>query len=186
MPPDHTDNARWFEEEVRPHGDSLKRYLQRSFPTVRDVDDLVQESYLRVWRRQLVKPISEVTGTVTASVKSFLFQVARRLAVDALRRNRASPIEATAVTDFPPSCVTDEQANSRDAACSQQEFELLLNAIDALPARCREVIMLRKLHGKSLAETAIALGISQETVQVHTRRGMQKIQESLHRAGVVR
>lgn len=186
VPPEQTDHARWFADEVQPHGASLKRYLQRSFPSVRDVDDLVQESYLRVWRRQLVRPISQVTGSVTASVKSFLFQVARRLAVDTLRRNRASPIDACALTDFPPSPVTDDRANSRDAACSQQEFELLLDAIDALPVRCREVIVLRKLQGKSLAETAVTLGISQETVQVHTRRGVQKIQDALRRAGVVR
>jgi len=186
MPPDPIDNTQWFADEVQPHGTSLKRYLQRSFPTVRDVDDLVQESFLRVWRRQLTRPISEVTGSVTASVKSFLFQVGRRLAIDAVRRDRASPIDAAVVTDFAPSFVTDDQANSRDAACSQQEFELLLDAIDTLPARCREVVVLRKLRGKSLAETAVALGISQETVQVHTRRGLQKIQESLRRSGVVR
>ena len=186
MPPDQTDHARWFADEVQPHGDSLKRYLRRSFPTVRDADDVVQESFLRVWRRQLTRPICDVTGSVRASVKSFLFQVARRLAVDALRRNRASPIAATALTDLAPSSVTDDQANSRDAACSQQEFQLLLDAIDALPARCREVIVLRKLQGKSLAETAVTLGISQETVQVHTRRGVQKIQDALRRSGVMR
>ena len=186
MPPEQTDNARWFAEEVQPHGDSLKRYLRRSFPAVRDADDVVQESFLRVWRRQLTRPISEVSGAVTASVKSFLFQVARHLAVDALRRNRAPTIDIDAVTDFAPSSVTDEQTNSRDAACSQQEYELLLDAIDALPARCREVIALRKLEGKSIAETAIALGISQETVQVHTRRGMQRLRETLQRAGVAR
>ena len=80
----------------------------------------------------------------------------------------------------------EDGPNSRDAACHQQEFDLLLEAINALPARCREVIMLRKLQGKSVAETAMLLGISQETVHVHTRRGLQKVQESLQRAGVVR
>jgi RNA polymerase sigma-70 factor (ECF subfamily) len=153
---------------------------------VRDVDDVVQESYLRVWRRQLVQPISEVTGSVTASVKSFLFQVARRLALDALRRKRASPIDPFALPDFSSSSVMEDGPTSRDVACNQQEFELLLDAIDALPARCREVIVLRKLQGKSVAETALQLGISQETVHVHTRRGLQRIQESLRRAGVIR
>ncbi len=186
MPPEHTDHARWFSEEVHPHGESLKRYLRRSFPAVRDVDDVVQESFLRIWRRQLIKPISEVTGNVTVSVKSFLFQVGRRLAVDALRRKRASPIDQDAVPDFASSSVLEDRPSSRDAACNQQEFELLLEAIDALPARCREVIVLRKLQGKSVAETALQLGISQETVQVHTRRGLQRIQETLRRAGVIR
>lgn len=186
MPPEQTDQDRWFSEEVHPHGESLKRYLRRSFPTVRDIDDVVQESYLRVWRRQLVQPISEVTGSVTASVKSFLFQVGRRLALDTLRRRRASPIDPYQLPDFSSSSVIEDGPTSRDVACNQQEYELLLEAIDALPARCRKVIVLRKLQGESVAATALRLGISQETVHVHTRRGFHRIQETLRRAGVIR
>lgn len=184
MPPQSSEQTRWFSEEVHAHDASLKRYLRRSFPTVRDVDDVVQESYLRVWRRQLLRPIAEVSDSVTASVKGFLFQVARRLAIDTLRRAQASPIEA--LTDFAPSSVIDERANTHETACTNQEFELLLEAIDALPARCREVVVLRKLRGLSPAETAERLGISQETVHVHARRGLQRVQETLRRRGVIR
>jgi len=184
MPPQSSDQARWFSEEVHAHDASLKRYLRRSFPTVRDVDDVVQESYLRVWRRQLVRPITAVSDSVTASVKGFLFQVARRLAVDTIRRSRSSPIDA--VTDFVPSSVIDDGANTHETVCTQQEFELLLETIDALPARCREVIVMRKLRGLSPAETALALGISEETVHVHARRGLQRVQETLRRRGVFR
>jgi hypothetical protein len=35
---------RWFMEEVQPHDDQLKGYLHGAFPSVRDVDDVVQES----------------------------------------------------------------------------------------------------------------------------------------------
>ncbi len=121
---------------------------------------------------------------MTASVKGFLFQVARRLAVDTLRRSRSSPIEV--VTDFPPSSVIDGKADAHEAACTQQEFELLLEAIDALPARCREVIVLRKIRGLSPAETAQTMGISEETVHVQARRGLQRVQELLRRRGVNR
>lgn len=184
MPPQPTEHARWFSEEVHAHDAALKRYLRRSFPAVRDVDDVVQESYLRVWRRQLVRPITDVTSSVTASVKGFLFQVARRLAIDNLRRVRASPIDA--LTEFSPSSVMDDKANGHDAACTQQEFEFLLEAIDSLPTRCREVVILRKLRGYSAAETAQRLGISLETVHVHARRGLQRVQETLRRRGVIR
>lgn len=184
MPPDTVEEARWFIEEVHTHEASLKRYLRRAFPAVRDVDDLVQESYLRVWRRQLVRPITVVSHTVTASVKGFLFQVARRLAIDTLRRNRTSPIDS--LTVFAPSSVIDDRANTHEAACTHQEFELLLAAIDALPARCREVIVMRKVHGLSAADTAQALGISEETVHVHARRGLQRVQQSLRHSGVIR
>jgi RNA polymerase sigma-70 factor (ECF subfamily) len=184
MPPQPSEEARWFSREVHAHDAALKRYLRRTFPTLRDVDDVVQESYVRVWRRQLVHPITEVTSSVTASVKCFLFQVARRLAVDVIRRRRASPIDA--LTEYSPSSVIDEKANTQEAVCTQQEFELLLEAIDALPARCREVVVLRKIRGFSPAETARELGISEETVHVHARRGLQRVQECLRRRGVIR
>lgn len=184
MPPQTSEQARWFSEEVHAHDASLKRYLRRSFPAVRDVDDVVQESYLRVWRRQLVRPISAVSDSVTASVKGFLFQVARRLAVDKLRRNRSSPIESA--TDFSTSTVIDGRADTRETACTQQEFELLLEAIDTLPARCGEVIVMRIVRGLSASDTARAMGISEETVHVQTRGGLQRVQEALRRRGIDR
>jgi RNA polymerase sigma factor (sigma-70 family) len=184
MPPPTSEQARWFSEEVHAHDQSLKRYLRRSFPTVRDVEDLVQESYLRVWQRQLIRPISAVSNSVTASVKGFLFQVARRLAIDTIRRNRASPIEE--VTNYPPLFVIDQGAVPHEAACTQQEFEWLLEAIDTLPARCRAVLVLRKIRGLSPADTARELGIAEETVHVHARRGLQRVQATLRRRGVIR
>ena len=40
-----SDAARWFAEQVHPNDSSLRAYLRHSFPSVPDVDDLVQESY---------------------------------------------------------------------------------------------------------------------------------------------
>lgn len=178
------NQTRWFNDEVHAHDASLKNYLRQSFPAVRDVDDLVQESYLRVWKRQMIRPITQVTGSVRASVKSFLFQVARRIALDTLRHERVSPIDPAA--DLATSAGVGEGASVRDAVCTQQEFTLLLEAIDTLPARCREVVMLRKLNGLSCAETAERLGISEETVHVQLRRGLLRVQDFLRERGVIR
>ena len=175
-------HARWFNEEVYAHDASLKNYLRRSFPAVRDPDDVVQESYVRVWRRQMAQPIAQVTGAVRVSVKSFLFQVARRLAIDTLRRNRASPlVEAADLAALP---ALERGITIPDAVCTQQEFELVLEAIAALPARCREVVVLRKLHGLSAADTAGRLAISEETVHVLTRRGLKRVQRFLGSRGI--
>jgi len=85
MPP-HTEQARWFSEEVLPHDPQLKAYLRGAFPSVRDVEDVVQESYLRVWCARATQPIQ--------STRAFLFRVARNLALDFVRHERASPIIA--------------------------------------------------------------------------------------------
>ncbi|MBL9205465.1 MAG: RNA polymerase sigma factor [Opitutaceae bacterium] len=187
--PDHVPaanqaQARWFVDEVHRHDASLKNYVRNAFPGVRDVDDVVQESYLRVWRRHLVRPITEVSGTVRASVKSFLFQVARRLALDTIRHERVSPFEP--VVDLTGLPAAEERDGAADVAAANQEFQLLLDAIDRLPGRCREVVVLRKLQGLSPAETARRLGISEETVHVQARRGLQRVQEHFRKQGVLR
>jgi len=69
MIPHDASRARWFEEQVQPQGAQLKSYLRGSFPSIEDVDDIVQESYLRIWKARAAQPIE--------SARAFLFRVAR-------------------------------------------------------------------------------------------------------------
>jgi RNA polymerase sigma-70 factor (ECF subfamily) len=167
------DRDRWFADELHPHDSLLKAYLRRAYPSIRDVDDVVQESYLRVWKARAAHPI--------ASAKAFLFQVARHLALDVTRRNRASPIKG--VTDLAALSVLDPKPSADEIACSREEIELLAQAIHRLPARCREIVVLRKLKCMSQKEIAAQLGISEQTVQVQVLRGVKKITEYLRRRG---
>jgi RNA polymerase sigma factor (sigma-70 family) len=169
-----SDKARWFVREVQPHEDSLRSYLHHAFPAVRDVDDVVQESYLRVWRARAAHDIK--------SAKAFLFMVARHLAIDLVRRDRVSPIKP--VTDFGALSVTENRPNAADAACASHDTMILAEAIAALPARCREVVILRKLKGVSQKEIAARLGISEQTVQVQAARGLKRCEDFLRKRGV--
>src|SRR5688500_14989442 len=45
------DETRWFVDEVHTHDIALKRYLRSSFPALHDVEDIAQESYLRIWKQ---------------------------------------------------------------------------------------------------------------------------------------
>ncbi len=166
----------WFQQEVRPHEQKLKSYLRGSFPAMRDVDDVVQESYLRIWKRQLRQPVQ--------CAKNFLFRIAGNLAVDLLRREHRSLYEP--ITDQTAQSVMDERVSSSDFACSHQEIDLLLAAIEALPARCREVVILRKLHGLSQKEIAARLGITENTVQNQAMKGLQHCRQFLIERGIVR
>lgn len=167
------DQSRWFADEVHPHDAQLKSYLRRSFPDVRDLDDVVQESYLRVWKRHLVQPI--------VSAKSFLFQVARRLALNTVRHDRASPINVR-VTETDASGVSVDK-DLRDTLCTRQDVLLLLDAINTLPSRCREIVLLRKIEGLSQKNIAEQLGLSEQTVQVQACRGLKRLQKVLRERG---
>ena len=69
MSPPESEQARWFSEEVQPHESSLRSYLRNVFPSLTDIDDLVQESYARLIRAKDAGRISYA--------KAFLFATAR-------------------------------------------------------------------------------------------------------------
>jgi RNA polymerase sigma-70 factor (ECF subfamily) len=161
------DLAAWFAAEVQPHEPHLRAYLRRSFPGVRDVDDVVQESYLRLWRKRTARPL--------VSARAFLFRIARNFAVDLLREPRgAQPLDA-----LPE--IADEAPGARDAA-GRREFEALLTAaLDALPARQREVIVLCKLRLLAPREAAAQLGLAEKTINEHLYRGLRRLGAELKR-----
>lgn len=161
----------WFKDEVQPHDTSLRAYVRGRFPAVRDVDDVVQESYLRIWQARARHPIQ--------SARAFLFRIARNLALDIVRHDRRSPIKV--VTDLSHLFVIDDRPDAAAAASRQQEIALLVDAIDALPARCREIFILRKLRGVSQKDIAARLGLSEQTVQVQAARGLRRVADSLRR-----
>lgn len=171
-----SDRLRWFVEHLQPHEASLRAYLHGSFPAVRDVDDVVQESFLRVWRARAAQPI--------VSARGFLFRVARHLAIDRLREDRRSPIEAVGdLADLP---VSEDQPTVSDAVSRNEKIQLLVAAIDRLPAKCREVVVLRKLHLLPQREVAERLGISEKGVEIQLSRGLARCRDYLRARGVDR
>jgi RNA polymerase sigma factor (sigma-70 family) len=129
-----------------------------------------------MWRRHATKPISLVKG--------FLFQVARHLALDHLRHERSSPIDR--VMDLARSSVMDIGTGVIETTCLVEETALLLEAIDALPPRCREIFMLRKLRGVPQKQIALQLGISEQTVEAQIVRGMRRCGDYLQKRGLMR
>jgi RNA polymerase sigma-70 factor (ECF subfamily) len=164
MPPPETKHTQWFSDEVYPHDAQLKAYLRGSFPSVRDVEDVVQESYLRVWRTRATQPIQ--------SAKAFLFTVARRIALDLVRRERRAPY--VPVKDIGALFVSTDAPTARDAATTAGDVQLLVAAIEALPARCREIFLLCHIEGLPHRVVAARLGLSENTVAVQSARGLQR------------
>lgn len=168
MPAAGSDATRWFTEEVQPNDPSLRAYLRRAFPSVRDVDDLVQESYLRIWRKHATHPVQ--------SARAFLFQIARRLAIDVVRRRRTTRVES--VPDLAALAVTSGERGGAEAAILREELDMLMQALHALPPRCREVMILRKIEGLPQKEIAARLGLTEGTVQVHIVQGLRRLEET--------
>lgn len=156
--------ARWFAEEVKPHEPALRAFLQRKFPAMADVDDVVQESFLKTF-------LAWQKGRLT-SVRGFLFTVAGNTTLSFFRKRKF--ISDTPVSELPALRVIEDDSDVSETVCNQEELTLVAEAIAALPGRCREVAVLRLLHGRECCDIADQLGISEQTVRVQLSRAMKK------------
>ena len=173
--PSRIEQTRWFADEVQPHEPALRAYLSHKYPTLPDVDDFVQESFLKaVLARERGKLVS---------VKGFLFHVARNAAVSFFRKRKF--ISTTPVNELDGLRVLQCDADIVEHACAQDELESVVEVMAALPERCRQVVMLRLMQGMDYAEIAVQLGISEATVRVQIARGMTKCTEFLRARGVL-
>jgi RNA polymerase sigma factor (sigma-70 family) len=167
------EQVRWFNQEVYAHEPALRSYLRGSFPAVQDVDDVVQESYLRIWRARLARPIT--------STKSFLFQIARHLIIDGVRRSlTARTISLGDLSELP---VLEDRPDAAEALTHGEKVNFVAEALASLPARCREIMILRKFEKWSHAEIAARLGISERTVDSQLTRGMKLMEARLRARG---
>lgn len=176
MPPQDPETARWFAAEVEPHEGSLRAYLRRQFPAHPDIDDLVQETYFRLLQAREQGPLR--------SPKAFLFATARNSALDFFRRRRVVAIDGIAEIEGLP--VLEERPGVPEAVCHDQELQLLAEAIQALPPRCRQVITLRKIHGLSHREIAAQLGVAENTVNAQVALGVLRLRDYLRSRGFTR
>ncbi len=155
MTPPNFDLSLWFSKEVQPHRPALRAWLLAHFPSLYDIDDLVQESCARVLR---VKETASI-----GSVRAFLFTTARNLALDAVRRQRVVGfVPITDDVDWPS---LEEDTDVVAIVNKRQELELLTLAIQSLPTRARRIMTLRTAYGFTPPQIAESLGISLSTVE---------------------
>lgn len=170
------EQERWFKTEVQPHEAALRSWLRGQFPSLTDMDDLIQDAYLRVMQIRLDSP-----GKIYAA-KAFLFAVARNLALDQLRHRQI--VKFDAIGDVDESVMPDDFPHVADTVGRRQELQLLTEAVQSLPERCRQVITMRKIYGLPQKEIARQLGISEHTVEAQVGLGVKRCVEYLARYGL--
>ena len=175
MPSGEANLGRWFAEEVQPHEADLRVYLRRAFPSLLDIDDLVQETYARVFRAKTEGKIAEA--------RPYLFSTARNAACDLFRRSRI--ISVTGLADIDRLPVVEEGPGVAESIDHAHELAILHQAIGALPERCRQVLTLCKVYGLPHREVARRLGISEYTVNAQVALGVLRCRNFLRARGLM-
>lgn len=143
-PSSHPDDAdaRWFAEEVKRYEPGLRSWLRLGFPVLRDLDDIIQEAYLRLFRAR--------AAGLKAPPRSYLYGIARNVALETCRKNRL--FWGVPLNELPESDVVQTVTHN-------QEVALVVEAMKTLPKQCREVAMLYTQKGLSY-RTAFFVGAS--------------------------
>ena len=164
MPQSETNKSSWFVDEVLPYEPGLRRWINSRFSAIRDVDDLIQETFSRILKIHESGPIP--------NPQAFLFVVSRNLAINKLKHlGLESDPEAEKLD---PLVLADEMAGPFESTARQEEIDQLVTAIQSLPDRCRRVMTLKKIYGLTQKEVAAKLGISEHTVEAQIGIGMRK------------
>jgi RNA polymerase sigma-70 factor (ECF subfamily) len=165
-----TDLDLWFINEILPLEPMLLRFLRRNWRDESEIADLRQEAYIRIFEAAAQeRPLQ---------AKAFLFQIVRNLIIDRVRQKSVVSIEFLA--DFEGLNVSSGEPTPEHYVAARQQLRTLQAALDELPLRCRQVIVLRKIEGLSQREVARRMGISEETVEHHVVKGIRILAKSVY------
>ncbi|MBA2416963.1 MAG: sigma-70 family RNA polymerase sigma factor [Geodermatophilaceae bacterium] len=131
--------------------------------------DVVQEALMRAWRHP------EVLDPARGSARAWLFTTARRIVIDEWRRAEVRPL---VITEDVPEVVTP------DAVDAALQAWLIEDALAALSAAHRDVLVECFLRGRSVADAARALGIPPGTVKSRTHYALRALKLALEEMGV--
>ena len=167
-PPSHgascgaPDVNAWFVREVLPLEAAVKRFLRRGWRNDSDIGDLCQDVFVRVYE--------SARAEIPRPAKPFVFATARNLLINHLRREQIVSIEA--VADLDSLGLAAEEPTPDRTVLARQELRRLQVALDRLPVRWREAVLLRKVEGLSRREIAQRLGLAESTVAQHLASGI--------------
>lgn len=154
-----------YNNAVREYGDRIYRFIFRTIRDSHRADDIVQDSYEKLWRC--------VTEIEYRAVRSWLFTTAYNRMIDVIRKDS----RLVGVEQY------DE--SSLFAAESRADLnEVLHQALERLPASQRSVILLRDYEGYSYREIGDITGLSEAQVKSYIFRGRVALRNYLVKTSV--
>ncbi len=140
-------------------------------------EDVLQETFWRLWKS------ADTYQSQRGSFTSWLFRIARNLAIDVYRRNNVRPQvmpdgdDSESVLDRTPAPDTDVAEQAQAVLQNKQ----VRSAMSSLPGVQRQVIELAYFYGMTRQEIAEATGEALGTIHTRARLALQKLKQELER-----
>lgn len=153
-----------------------------------DVDDLLQEVWVRALARPELVPPTRADDPEDAALGRWLTRLARNAVVDAARAIRAAKRDGTEValvrsdgsrSGPRASALAARTAGPPTRLGSEEELQRIQSAFEGLSPEHRRVIGLRQFEGLSARDTATRMGRSETAVHSLYRRALAAWEEAL-------
>ncbi|MBD8679687.1 RNA polymerase sigma factor [Sphingomonas sp. CFBP 13720] len=149
----------------------MHRFVLGSIRDHADSDDLVQETFVRLYAYRGQKTVEDVSA--------FCFAIARNLIRGRFRRHRSAPDLTDASEDL--MCL---QPCALETMIYRQRVAVLAAAIEAMPPLRREVFLRRRLDGDAAATISRDLELSTAAIEKHVSRAIADLRRALERRGL--
>jgi len=171
------DASRALEHVVNRFDAFIRRSARRHGLEGPDVDDVVQELRLRMWK-------SLGTAELIRRAKaSYIYRAAISASIDIIRRRRTRRFEAASIDDGVSERVTDPQSRA-DAALDEDELTNAVHRAIGLLAESRRAVVRMHLAGYERHEIAELLGWSEAKTRNLLYRGLADLREVLDSWGI--
>lgn len=149
---------------------AIRRFLRARLRSSDLADDLAQETFARA-----LATAGTFNDARSGTRQAWLFKIASNLVIDFARR------EKVRARIFDAEVVVEEiaQESLEETGGHRHDVPRLIAAIDALPAKRRDVLILHKIEGFSHAEIAERLGMKRDTVEKNIVRALADLRERL-------
>lgn len=135
-----------------------------------DSQDIAQETFLRLYEHWDSLPSQE-------EARSYMYAVARNLCMSYLRHQSVEIDFMQKTMESPDKEEAEEQMFLHEVTY-QETMRLLREAIDKLPQRSRQIILLG-LDGKNNVEIANIMGVSVNTVKTLKKSAYKSLREAI-------
>lgn len=159
-----------IEQVVRRHEGGLRRFIAVRVGGGADVDDLVNEVFLRFARR----PPNEAVERLDA----YLFQTAANLIRDRARHQKVRRLAAVEIED---AAAAQAPISPEQTLIDREALAQVRQALADLPERTRHVFLLYRIDGLRHQAIAEAMGVSISTVEGDVRRAMAHLTRRVRR-----
>lgn len=161
-----------FEAWYHTYYAAIYRYFLKRTGSRPDTEDLTQTTFMKVWRSMDTYDAGRIP------VNAWLFTIAANCLKDHYKtRKPADSFDAMAETG----ACTAEDDTAQTALSLLEDRDLLRRALETLPGRSREIVILKYFGALSAQEIAQVADISENYVRVLLCRALDHMQRYLER-----